>query len=79
MLVNFIWRCWLDVLGGSPPLESRAPYLRRKQNEELSMQSVVKGVEKVRAGDYTPAVQHFFKALEIYDRNIEALVGRAAA
>uniref|UniRef100_A0A0N5APP2 TPR_REGION domain-containing protein n=1 Tax=Syphacia muris TaxID=451379 RepID=A0A0N5APP2_9BILA len=68
-----------DLRDKTAMLKTKATYLRRKQNEDLSMRSVVKGVEMVRAGQYTPAIQHFFKALEIYDRNIEALVGRAAA
>ncbi|VDM25300.1 unnamed protein product [Toxocara canis] len=57
----------------------RAPYLRRKQDEETSMQSALKGVERIREGESQIAVQHFNKALTLYENNIEALVGRAAA
>ncbi|VDK42417.1 unnamed protein product [Anisakis simplex] len=58
---------------------SRAPYLRRKQDEESSMQSVMKGVERIRSGESQLAIQNFNKALALFDVNIEALVGRAAA
>lgn len=57
----------------------RAPYIRRKQNEALSMASVKRGVEKIREGENATAIQHFNKALSIFDKNVEALVGRAAA
>ncbi|KAL3997386.1 TPR repeat family protein [Acanthocheilonema viteae] len=57
----------------------RAPYIRHKQNEDLSMSVAKRGVDKIRGGDNAVAVQHFNKALTIYEKNIEALVGRAAA
>lgn len=53
--------------------------MRRKQNQQLSMESVKCGVERIREGQNMVAVQHFNKALNIDDRNVEALVGRAAA
>ncbi|CAG9537004.1 unnamed protein product [Cercopithifilaria johnstoni] len=57
----------------------RASYIRRKQNEDLSMSIAKKGVDKIREGENAVAVQHFNKALTICEKNIEALVGRAAA
>ncbi|VDN05025.1 unnamed protein product [Thelazia callipaeda] len=57
----------------------RAPYIRQKQDEYLSMSLAKRGVEKIREGDNSVAVQHFNRALTIYDKNIEALVGRGAA
>lgn len=59
--------------------KTRAPYLRRKQDEESSMQSTLKGVERIREGESQLAIQHFNKALSLFERNIEAVVGRAAA
>uniref|UniRef100_A0A915PN63 Uncharacterized protein n=1 Tax=Setaria digitata TaxID=48799 RepID=A0A915PN63_9BILA len=59
--------------------EHRAPHIRRKQNEDLSMVVAKRGVDKIREGENAVAVQHFNKALSICDKNIEALVGRAAA
>lgn len=57
----------------------RAPYFRRKQNEDLSMSVAKRGVDKIREGENAGAVQHFNRALSICEKNIEALVGRAAA
>lgn len=57
----------------------RAPYIRRKQNEDLSMTIAKRGVDKIREGENAAAIQHFNKALTVYENNIEALVGRAAA
>uniref|UniRef100_A0A158Q8H1 TPR_REGION domain-containing protein n=1 Tax=Elaeophora elaphi TaxID=1147741 RepID=A0A158Q8H1_9BILA len=57
----------------------RAPYIRQKQNQDLSMSVAKRGVDKIRGGENAAAVQHFNKALTIYEKNIEALVGRAAA
>ncbi|VDK77183.1 unnamed protein product [Onchocerca ochengi] len=59
--------------------KNRAPYIRRKQNEDLSMTVAKRGVDKIREGENGAAVQHFNKALSICEKNIEALVGRAAA
>lgn len=53
--------------------------MRQKQDKELSMESVKKGVQKVREGLNVVAVQHFNTALEIFDKNVESFVGRAAA
>ncbi|VDO69161.1 unnamed protein product [Onchocerca flexuosa] len=38
-----------------------------------------RGVDKIREGENNVAVQHFNKALSICEKNVEALVGRAAA
>ncbi|VIO95429.1 TPR Domain containing protein [Brugia malayi] len=57
----------------------RAPYIRRRQNEDLSMSVAKRGVDRIREGENAAAVQHFNKALSICGKNIEALVGRAAA
>lgn len=43
------------------------------------MASAKKGVDKIREGENALAIQHFNKALSIFERNVEALVGRAAA
>lgn len=67
-----------ELQGEAFSYDTRAPNLRRVQNEELSMQSALKGVQRVRSGEYTVAIQHFNKALEIFHHNVEALVGRAA-
>ncbi|MCP9259958.1 Tetratricopeptide repeat protein 14-like protein [Dirofilaria immitis] len=58
---------------------NRAPYIRRKQNEDLSMTVAKRGVDKIREGENGAAIQHFNRALSICEKNIEALVGRAAA
>lgn len=68
-----------ELKGKYFPYKSRAPHLRQIQDEDLSMQSVQRGVEKVRSGESCAAVQHFNTALSLHEKNVEAYVGRAAA
>uniref|UniRef100_A0A914V014 Uncharacterized protein n=1 Tax=Plectus sambesii TaxID=2011161 RepID=A0A914V014_9BILA len=58
--------------------EEFATPMRKVQNNKLAMKSVVKGVERFRAGKNGEAMQHLNKALQVEAENVEALVARGA-
>uniref|UniRef100_A0A1I7WIT5 TPR_REGION domain-containing protein n=1 Tax=Heterorhabditis bacteriophora TaxID=37862 RepID=A0A1I7WIT5_HETBA len=56
-----------------------ASHLRRRQDAELAMEHVVKGVTEMKSGNRVTAIQQFNQALTIDPLCVDALVARGAA
>ncbi|XP_018119163.1 tetratricopeptide repeat protein 14 isoform X2 [Xenopus laevis] len=55
-----------------------APYLRKKQSSSWALKCVKQGVDYFKVGRHIDAMNEYNKALEIDDKNVEALVARGA-
>ncbi|KAE8603839.1 hypothetical protein XENTR_v10014479 [Xenopus tropicalis] len=55
-----------------------APFLRKKQSSSWALKCVKHGVDYFKVGRHVDAMNEYNKALEIDDKNVEALVARGA-
>lgn len=71
---------FLSIKGLESDRAESASSMRQKQDEQLAMASVVKGVEEMKSSGNRPmAIAHFTRALSVWADCVDALVARGAA